>query len=145
MHICWMVRREVWILLGRSVDNNKNNNATKIPLSLRSNIIVETGEGIAARKATVVGLIAVASIGSAEAQQQQLPPVSVEAPVARPKPAASKPTAEQIRVRNAIRLGPSASSRPRKARRRSLTRTPPSRPPIVIRTPILRRPTRSIA
>jgi catecholate siderophore receptor len=87
------------------VDNNKDI-AAKVPFSLRSNIIVEigndAGDAAAVRKATVVGLIAVASIGSAEAQQS-LPPVSVEAPVTRPKPAASKPSAEQIRVRNALR------------------------------------------
>ena len=85
-----------------------SNSKAKVPFSLRSNIIIDVGGdntelNHAARKATVVGLIAVASIGTAEAQQSNLPPVSVDAPVARPKPAASKPTAEQIRVRNAIR------------------------------------------
>jgi catecholate siderophore receptor len=91
--------------VGQFVGNNKNT-AAKVPFSLRSNIVVdiagEAAEAATARKATVVGLIAVASIGSAEAQQS-LPPVSVEAPVARPKPAASKPSAEQIRARNALR------------------------------------------
>ncbi len=85
--------------------NNKNT-AAKVPFSLRSNIVVEigaeAGDTTTARRVTVAGLIAVASIGSAEAQQP-LPPVSVEAPVARPKPAASKPSAEQIRARNALR------------------------------------------
>src|SRR6202021_2613643 len=41
--------------------------------------------------------------GGAEAQQSDLPPVTVDAPVARPKPAATKPTADQIRARNALR------------------------------------------
>ncbi|MGJ4890751.1 TonB-dependent receptor [Bradyrhizobium sp. HKCCYLR20261] len=51
----------------------------------------------------VAGLIAVASFSSAEAQQAPLPSVNVEAPVARPKPAASRPSTEQIRARDAMR------------------------------------------
>ena len=52
----------------------------------------------------MAGLVAVASFSSgAEAQQSNLPPVSVDAPVARPKPAASAPTADQVRARNALR------------------------------------------
>lgn len=52
----------------------------------------------------VAGLIAVASVSSgAQAQQSSLPPVNVDAPVERPRPAASKPTPEQIRARNALR------------------------------------------
>ncbi|WP_257170505.1 TonB-dependent siderophore receptor [Bradyrhizobium sp. SRS-191] len=51
----------------------------------------------------VASLIAVASFSSAEAQQAPLPSVNVEAPVARPKPAASRPSAEQIRARDAMR------------------------------------------
>ncbi|MEI9924706.1 MAG: TonB-dependent receptor plug domain-containing protein [Bradyrhizobium sp.] len=47
--------------------------------------------------------MAVASFSGAEAQQSTLPPVTVEAPVARPRPAASAPTAAQIRARNALR------------------------------------------
>jgi catecholate siderophore receptor len=47
-------------------------------------------------------LIAVASFSGAEAQSN-LPPVSVDAPVERPRPTASKPTPEQIRARNALR------------------------------------------
>ena len=39
----------------------------------------------------------------AEAQQSNLPPVTVDAPVARPRPAASKPTPDQVRARNALR------------------------------------------
>jgi catecholate siderophore receptor len=48
-------------------------------------------------------LIAVASFGSAEAQQSALPPVTVDAPVARPRPAASRPSPDQIRARDALR------------------------------------------
>src|ERR1700761_3494491 len=55
------------------------------------------------QKVTVGCLIAVAAMGAAEAQEQPLPPVTVDAPVARPKPPAPKPSAEQIRARNALR------------------------------------------
>jgi catecholate siderophore receptor len=52
----------------------------------------------------VAGLIAVASVSSgAQAQQSSLPPVNVDAPVERSRPAASKPTPEQVRARNALR------------------------------------------
>jgi catecholate siderophore receptor len=52
----------------------------------------------------VAGLIAVASVGGAQAQQStNLPPVNVDAPVARQRPAASKPTTDQVRVRDALR------------------------------------------
>jgi catecholate siderophore receptor len=52
----------------------------------------------------VAGLIAVASVSSgAEAQQSNLPPVTVDAPVARPRPTVSKPTPDQVRARNALR------------------------------------------
>lgn len=52
----------------------------------------------------VAGLIAVASFtgGAAEAQQS-LPPVNVDAPVERPRPTASKPSADQLRARSALR------------------------------------------
>src|SRR5689334_11055020 len=77
-----------------------------IPKSLRSiagaRAIEDNNSGV--KVSAVAGLIAVASISSAEAQQQQqLPSVNVDAPVARPKPAASKPTAEQVRAREALR------------------------------------------
>jgi catecholate siderophore receptor len=55
------------------------------------------------QKVTVGCLIAVAAMGSAEAQEQSLPPVTVAAPIARPKPPAAKPSPEQIRARNALR------------------------------------------
>ncbi|WP_445432969.1 TonB-dependent receptor [Bradyrhizobium betae] len=52
----------------------------------------------------VASLIAVASVSTgAQAQQSNLPPVTVDAPVERPRPAASKPTADQVRARNALR------------------------------------------
>ena len=78
------------------------------PRSLRSFAAVKTSaEGfdtISGRKVSAVaGLIAVASVSGAKAQQSNLPPVTVDAPVARPKPAASKPSPEQIRARNALR------------------------------------------
>src|SRR5215470_1069402 len=62
----------------------------------------------------VAGLIAVASFSSAEAQQSNLPPVSVDAPVARPRPAASKPTPDQVRARDALR-GAARRSQPTSA------------------------------
>jgi catecholate siderophore receptor len=57
-----------------------------------------SGTGVSA----VAGLIAVASVSGAEAQSE-LPPVNVDAPVARHKPVAAKPTADQTRARNALR------------------------------------------
>jgi catecholate siderophore receptor len=52
----------------------------------------------------LAGLVAVASFSSAaEAQQSSLPPVTIDAPVARPHHAAPKPTADQVRARAALR------------------------------------------
>ena len=78
------------------------------PRSLRSvatvNLVNETFENYSGRKVSAVaGLIAVASFSGAEAQQSNLPPVTVDAPVERPRPAAAKPTPDQIRARNALR------------------------------------------
>jgi catecholate siderophore receptor len=85
-------------------------NTAKTPSSLRSNAalnsISETFENYSGRKVSAVaGLMAVATFSGAEAQQSNsnLPPVTVDAPVARPRPAASKPTSDQIRARNALR------------------------------------------
>jgi catecholate siderophore receptor len=81
----------------------------KAPKSLRANAarnsFDEKLDGYSTRKVSAVaGLVAVASFsGGAEAQQSNLPPVSVDAPVARPKPAASAPTPDQVRARNALR------------------------------------------
>ncbi|MCS4026875.1 catecholate siderophore receptor [Bradyrhizobium japonicum] len=79
------------------------------PKSLRSvaafNGMDEKSAGISGKKVSAVAsLIAVASVSSgAEAQQSNLPPVTVDAPVQRPRPAASKPSPDQIRARNAVR------------------------------------------
>lgn len=78
------------------------------PRSLRSvaavNFVNETFDNHSGRKVSAVaGLIAVASFSGAEAQQSNLPPVTVDAPVERPRPAVSKPTPDQIRARNALR------------------------------------------
>jgi catecholate siderophore receptor len=79
----------------------------KAPRSLRSvatvELVGESFENNSGKVTAVAGLIAVASFSSAEAQQSNLPPVTVDAPVTRPRPAAGKPSAEQTRVRNAIR------------------------------------------
>src|SRR5277367_6754634 len=79
----------------------------KRPLSLRALPTAPRGDDVvdthARRKVTIGCLMAVASIGTAEAQQSPLAPVQVEAPVTRKKPAATKPTAEQLRARNALR------------------------------------------
>ena len=83
-------------------------NKAKTPRSLRSNAAVnsvsEKSENYSGRKVSAVaGLMAVASFSGAEAQQSNLPPVTVDAPVNRPRPAVSKPTPDQIRARNALR------------------------------------------
>ena len=63
----------------------------------------EVLESSSTQKITVGCLIAVAAMGGAEAQEQTLPPVTVDAPIARPKPPVAKPSPEQIRARNAFR------------------------------------------
>src|SRR5712671_2337941 len=78
------------------------------PKSLRSIAAVDLAddkfEGISGRKVTAVaGLIAVASVTGAEAQQSNLPPVTVDAPVARPRSGDAKPNPEQVRARTALR------------------------------------------
>src|ERR1700742_990978 len=83
-------------------------NTVKMPESLRSsaamNLANEKFDNNSGRKVTAVaGLMAVASITGAEAQQSPLPPVTVDAPVQRPRPATTKPTPDQIRARNALR------------------------------------------
>jgi catecholate siderophore receptor len=79
----------------------------KTPLSLRSTATIAVSEksdnNHSVRKVSAVaGMIAVASFGSAEAQQSALPPVMVDAPVARPRPVA-QPTPDQVRARTALR------------------------------------------
>jgi catecholate siderophore receptor len=77
--------------------------SAKTPRSLRSYIASELILDKPTHKVTVGCLVAVASIGGAQAQQAPLAPVTVDAPVVRNKPAATKPTAAQLRVRNAVR------------------------------------------
>ncbi len=83
-------------------------NPVRAPRSLRTNAAInsvdERSNGYSGGKVSAVaGLVAVASFSSAEAQQTDLPPVSVDAPVTRPKPAASAPSPDQIKARNALR------------------------------------------
>src|SRR5689334_9574865 len=83
-------------------------NKAKAPRSLRFEVAVnsvgQTVENNSGKKVSAVaGLIAVASFSGAEAQQPNLPPVTVDAPVARPRPAASKPSPDQVRARTALR------------------------------------------
>src|SRR6202789_1936604 len=81
-------------------------NEMSVPRSLRAAIgarfIGDLWDGNSStRKATASCLLAVASMTAADAQEQTLPPVTVEAPAKRP--AASKPSPEQLRVRAALR------------------------------------------
>jgi catecholate siderophore receptor len=83
-------------------------NKAKMPGSLRLNAAMnsvgETFDNYSGRKVSAVaGLMAVASFSGAEAQQGPLPPVTVDAPVARPRPAASKPSPDHVRARTALR------------------------------------------
>src|SRR3981189_1190600 len=78
------------------------------PRSLRFEVAInsvsQTIENNSGKTVTAVaGLIAVASFSGAEAQQSSLPPVTVDAPVARPRPAAARPSADQLRARSALR------------------------------------------
>jgi catecholate siderophore receptor len=82
----------------------------KMPRSLRSvgtiniNPVQDNSDSYSGKKVSAVaGLIAVASFSGAEAEQSTLPPVTIDAPVARPRPAATRPTADQVRARNALR------------------------------------------
>jgi len=100
--------------MGRAMSSPKS------PLSLRpligGDLISDALDSNATRKVTVGCLIAVASISGAEAQQQPLPPVTVEAPVARKKPTVTKPTPEQLRIRNALRRAARAKQRAAQAK-----------------------------
>jgi catecholate siderophore receptor len=83
-------------------------NRAKTPGSLRLSTTMssvrETFDNHSGRKVSAVaGLMAVASFSGAEAEPGPLPPVTVDAPVARPRPAASKPSPDQIRARTALR------------------------------------------
>jgi catecholate siderophore receptor len=86
----------------------------KAPRSLRSiatiNSVDEKLDNNSGRKVSAVaGLIAVASFSGAEAQQSNLPPVTIDAPVAHPRPAASKPSPDHLRARTALRRAGSRS------------------------------------
>lgn len=95
------------------------------PKSLRSvaalDPLDERSAGVPGKKVSAVAsLIAVASVsGGAQAQQSNLPPVTVDAPVERPRPTASKPSPEQVRARNALR---------RAAQRQQAQQTAPTTP-----------------
>ena len=83
-------------------------NLAKAPRSLRFDVAInsveQAGENYSGTKVSAVaGLIAVASFSGAEAQQSNLPPVMVDAPVGRPRPAAAKPSPDQLRARSALR------------------------------------------
>ncbi|HEY3892252.1 MAG TPA: TonB-dependent receptor [Bradyrhizobium sp.] len=82
-------------------------NEAKTPRSLRSNAAMNSvggkSDNSGRKVSAVAGLMAVATVSGAEAQQAPLPPVTVEAPVARPRPVTSRPTTDQIRVRSALR------------------------------------------
>ncbi len=89
----------------------------RAPKSLRSNAAVHSSnerlDHTSTRKVSAVaGLVAVASFSGAEAQQTNLPPVTVDAPVARAKPAATGPTADQVRARNALRRAAKRQAKP---------------------------------
>src|SRR6266566_4336158 len=83
-------------------------NLARAPRSLRFdaaiNSVDEKLDNNSGRKVSAVaGLIAVASFSGAEAQQSNLPPVTIDAPVARPRPATSTPSPDQVRARTALR------------------------------------------
>ena len=116
----------------------------KAPRSLRFeaaiNSVNQTIENNSGKTVSAVaGLIAVASFSGAEAQQSNLPPVTVDAPVARPRPAAARPSADQIRARTALRRA--APRRSRAGRRRCRSPMPVACAPTVIPTQIRTRPT----
>src|ERR1044072_5362303 len=83
-------------------------NLAKAPRSLRFeaavNSLGQTVENNSGKKVTAVaGLIAVASFSGAEAQQSNLPPVTVDAPVAPPRPTQANTSPHAIRARTALR------------------------------------------
>src|ERR1700742_916565 len=107
-------------------------NRVRAPKSLRSCAATtfvneKIDHGSSRKVSAVAGLVAVASFSSgAEAQQSNLPPVSVDAPVARPKPAASAPTPDQVRARNALRR---AAKRQQQQAKPEPAATPAALPP----------------
>ncbi len=76
----------------------------RTPKTLRSQQAYLDQTGPSGRKVTAVaGLMAAATMGGAQAQQSPLPPVTVDAPVVRPRPVASRPSPAAIRARTALR------------------------------------------
>lgn len=76
--------------------------ATSVNDNLHNGSVFENGGAYTV--SAVAGLIAVASFSSgAEAQQSSLPPVTVDAPVVRPRPAATRPSSDHVRARTALR------------------------------------------
>jgi catecholate siderophore receptor len=79
----------------------------KAPKSLRNPVSRESGSSQdQAKTVTLACVIAASSIGSAQAQgapASALPAVTVDAPVARPRPPAPKPSTAQVRARTALR------------------------------------------
>ncbi|WGD56680.1 TonB-dependent receptor [Bradyrhizobium sp. CB1650] len=108
-----------------------------VPRSLRSiagsESLGERFDGHSGKAVSAVaGLIAAASAsGHAEAQQSNLPAVTVDAPVARPRPTTSKPTPEQVRARNALRR----SAQRQQAAQQAAAATPGSASGAVDRNP----------
>src|SRR3954453_24116927 len=79
---------------------------TKIPNSMRQERAESWAGGNDAGKYTAVfaGFITATAFSSAEAQQSApLPPVNVDVPTTRAKPAASKPSPDSLRARTAMR------------------------------------------
>ncbi|WP_438277827.1 TonB-dependent receptor [Nitrobacter sp.] len=80
----------------------------RMPRSLRTVVATDPTDkspdvNSVGKVSAVAGLIAAASFSPAEAQQSSLPPVTIDAPVARPHHAAPKPTADHVRARTALR------------------------------------------
>src|SRR3954453_14824362 len=89
-------------LQGRVMSKAKAPRSLRFEMAINSvNQTIENNSGKTV--SAVAGLIAVASFSGAEAQQSSLPPVTIDAPVARPRPAASRPSADQLRARTALR------------------------------------------
>jgi catecholate siderophore receptor len=81
--------------------------AIKAPISLRalSSAMPWKRGSDSSRKATIACLIGAATIGGADAQEQSstLPAVTVDAPIARKRPPAAKPSPAHVRARTAVR------------------------------------------
>ncbi len=75
--------------------------AITVPKSLRAYGVISTADKSLAAQAAC--LFAVGSVSSAEAQQAALPPVTVDAPIAKKKQVVSTPSPAQKRARAALR------------------------------------------